>query len=96
MTSAIFKEYGNTDMYQRSLQNIYVNTLCKIVKPEPPAQPANPQMQFTRMRTASVENNDIKSLVTSQLETIKKKLKRGKGDERTLAHYRFLQNTMDY
>ena len=95
LTSAIFKEYGNTDMYQRSLQNIYISTLCKMVKPEPPTQPANPQMQFMRMRTASIENNDVKSLVLFQLESIDKKLKRGKGDERTRAHYHFLQNTIE-
>ena len=66
-----------------------------MVKPEPPAQSANPQMQFMRMRTASIENNDVKSLVLFQLESIDKKLKRGKGDERTRAHYHFLQNTIE-
>ncbi|WP_139657983.1 zinc-dependent metalloprotease, partial [Pseudomonas shirazica] len=40
LTGYIFKEYGQTDMYSRSLQNIYINTLCKMVEPEKPA-PAN-------------------------------------------------------
>ena len=90
----IFGEYGQTDIYRRSLQNIYVNTLCKMIKPEEPSGSAAPVAVMRRM-SVSIENNDVKALVAAELETIAKKLKRGRGDDRTRAHYNYLIKTIE-
>jgi len=93
MNSAVFGNYGQTDIYSRSLQNIYINTLCDLVKPKEDAT-AN-LAPAARRRAVSIENNDVKALVSAQLEQTGKKLKRGKGDERTRAHYNYLYKTID-
>jgi hypothetical protein len=84
----IFGNYSDTDIYRRSLQNIYVNTLCKMVKPDEPK--GNEALPVMRMRAASIENNDIKGIVTSQLNKIAKNLKKAGGDERSKVHYQYL------
>lgn len=89
---SIFRDYGQTDIYRRSLQNIYVNTLCKLIKPE--EQPSGNVSPAARRQLVSIENNDVKALVAAQLDKMAKKLKRGRGDDRTRAHYDYLYKTI--
>jgi hypothetical protein len=95
MNRSIFKDYGDTDIYRRSLQNIYINTLCELVKPKEENGNAAPEAARYRRAEASIENNDIKSLIMSELQKIGKELKRAKGDDRTRAHYQFLYQTIE-
>ena len=94
MNRYVFGDYGQTDIYCRSLQNIYVNTLCKMITPEKPSDSATTVAMMRRM-SVSIENNDVKALVAAELETIAKKLKRGRGDDRTRAHYNYLIKTIE-
>lgn len=72
MNRSVFGNYGQTDIYRRSLQNIYVNTLCKMIEPEEqPSGSAAPVAMMRRM-SASIENNDVKALVAAELESIAK------------------------
>lgn len=93
LNRAIFGNYGQTDIYRRSLQNIYINTLCTLIKPE--EQSGNALPPAARRRSVSIENNDVKALVTAQLDKIAKKLKRSRGDDRTRAHYDYLYKTIE-
>jgi len=95
MNRSVFKDYGQTDIYRRSLQNIYINTLCDLVKPKEEKGNASPQPANYRRAEVSIENNDIKCLVTAELQKIGKKLKRAKGDDRTRAHYQFLYQKIE-
>lgn len=93
MNGYVFGDYGQTDIYRRSLQNIYVNTLCKIIKPD--EETGSDLLPAMRRMTVSIENNDVKALVSAELETIAKKLKRGRGDDRSRAHYNYLLKTIE-
>lgn len=93
MNGYVFGDYGQTDIYRRSLQNIYVNTLCKIIKPD--EETGSDLLPTMRRMTVSIENNDVKALVSAELETIAKKLKRGRGDDRSRAHYNYLLKTIE-
>ena len=95
LNRSIFKDYGDTDIYRRSLQNIYVNSLCDLVKPKEENGNASPEAARYRRAEASIENNDVKSLVTAELQKIGKELKRAKGDDRTRAHYQFLYQKIE-
>ena len=89
----VFGSYGDTDIYRRSLQNLYVNALCKIINPEAPkGQAALPMMMA---RTANIDNNDVKGIVAAQLQTIQKGVKKAGGDARSKAHYQFLNKTIE-
>ena len=59
-----------------------------MVKPDEPK--GNEALPVMRMRAASIENNDIKGIVTSQLNKIAKNLKKARGDERSKVHYQYL------
>jgi hypothetical protein len=65
-----------------------------MITPEKPSDSATTVAMMRRM-SVSIENNDVKALVAAELETIAKKLKRGRGDDRTRAHYNYLIKTIE-
>lgn len=82
----IFGSFGKTTPYSRNLQTLYINALCKIVKPDPKTKEA----LFGPMQVS--DNLDIQAVVLAELNGLDKKLRKGCSDTRTDAHYKLLSH----